>query len=110
MSTQQKSPVPAQKEPKMKIPLIGKTKAAELINDSKGRFFTATFRKKNGESRVINCRRGVTKGVKGTGKAINTDVLGMITVYAVQEKGYKKLNLQTLTNLRINKCEYRIRK
>ena len=86
---------------------IGKIKAAELINSSNGRIFTATFTKKNGEERVMNCRKGVSKGVKNTGKN-NTDKLGMINVYDMQEKSFKKLNLQEVTALNINKECYKV--
>lgn len=92
---------------KVKTKRIGKIKAAELINDSKGRIFTATFIKKNGEERVMNCRKGVQKGVKGTGKS-NTQSLGIISVYDMQEKGFKKLNLQEVTALKINKESYKV--
>ena len=95
------------KAPVARIKRIGKTKAAELINDSKGRIFTATFTKKTGEERVMNCRKGVQKGVKGTGKN-NTESLGMITVYDMQERGFKKLNLQEVTALKINKESYKV--
>lgn len=92
---------------KEKIKRIGKIKAAELINNSKGRIFTATFIKKNGEERVMNCRKGVQKGVKGTGKN-STESLGMINVYDMQERGFKKLNLQEVISLKINKESYKV--
>ena len=95
--------------PAQKATRIGKVKAAQMISDSNGRIFTATFIKGNGEIRVMNCRRGVTKGVKGSPKAINTEALGLITVYDMQSKGFKKLNLQNLTGLKINKQIYKVK-
>jgi len=35
---------------------IGKKKALELIKSSKGRFFSVTFKKKEGEIRTLNVR------------------------------------------------------
>ena len=91
---------------KVKTKRIGKIKASELINDSKGRIFTATFVKENGDERVMNCRKGVQKGVKGTGTKGTTP--GMITVYDMQEKGFRTLNLQTVKALKINKESYKV--
>lgn len=99
----------ARPTPTGRMSVIGKVKAAQMINDSKGRIFTATFTAKNGTTRVMNCRRGVTKGVQGSSKAVNTDALGMIKVYDMQSKGFRTLNLQTLTHLKINKNAYRVK-
>lgn len=92
-----------------RVQRIGKVKAATMISEAGGRFFTATFITKNGEPRTMTCRRHVTKGVKGTGnKNADTTALGIITVYDMLNKGFRKMNLQTLTNLKINKATYRV--
>lgn len=77
---------------------IGKEKAVELINNSKGRFITVTFKKKDNTIRSMNCIR-ITK---------NKDSLGYIAVYDVQKKKYRKVNSQTITSLTLNKKSYKI--
>lgn len=92
---------------------IGRVKAAELINNSKGRIFTVVFTKVDGTLRTMNCRKGVVKGivkeVNRKKKAVDTENLGLITVYDMQEKGYKKVNLQTISSLKINKEIYKVK-
>lgn len=90
-----------------KMNTITRSKAVELIKNSQGRFFTVSFTKKDNTERTINGRTKVTKGSKG-GKnpAIN---LGYISVYSTKEKGYRNVNSQTITSLKINGETYRVK-
>lgn len=92
---------------KNKTNKINKNKAVELIHSTNGKLFTVTFLKKNGTERTINGRLGVSKGVKGTGKN-NGIALGYISMYDVQEKGFKMVNSRTITELRTNKTIYNV--
>lgn len=89
--------------------LISKVIATELINKSKGRIFTATYRKKNGELRVMNCRLGVSKGVNGKGMAYDPSLIGQKPVFDMQIKEWRMLNLETIRELNINKQKYMVR-
>lgn len=89
--------------------LISKVVATELINKSKGKIFTVTFRKKNGESRVMNCRLGVKKGVNGKGMNYNPSIKAMKPVFDMQIKEWRMLNLETIRELNINKEKYMVR-
>jgi len=72
---------------------ISKTKAVELINNSKGRRFTVTFTKKNGTLRTMN------------GSRKNQTSLGNITM-TVTNRGYRTVNPNTITELKINRNTY----
>lgn len=76
---------------------IGKEKAVELINNSKGRFITVTFITKNNKTRTMNCVK--SKKTK--------DKLGYLTVKEVGG-GYKNVNSQTISELKLDKTSYKI--
>ena len=62
--------------------------AIKLLN-SNGKFLTVTFKKKDGSIRVMNCRLGVTKHLKGGVSTL--DPAKYITVYDMQSKGYRAI-------------------
>ncbi len=76
---------------------ISRTKAVELINNSQGRRFTVTFTKKDGTTRTIN------------GSRKNQTNLGNITIYSVKDKGYRSVNPNTITMLKINKTVNKVK-
>lgn len=79
------------------------TKEEQLINNtSNGKIFSATFIKKDGTLRTINCRRGVSKGVKGVGMSFDPLSRGLLTVFDMQKKGFRMINLDTLIEAKVN--------
>jgi len=70
----------------------------ERILSSNGKIFTVEFIKKDGTLRVINCRLGVTKHLKGGSSTLNPDKF--ITVYDLQSKGYRAIDKQSIKTLR----------
>jgi hypothetical protein len=86
--------------------LISKVVATELINKSKGKIFTATFLKKNGELRKMNCRLGVNKGVNGKGMNYNPTLKALKPVFDMQVKEWRTINLESIKELSINKEKY----
>ena len=80
---------------------ISKVAAVELINKTKGKIFTAEFRKKDNTTRVMNCRLGVTKGLTGTGMAYNPSIKGLKPVFDMQANDYRMINLDTISKLKI---------
>ena len=83
-------------------------KAKELIKQSKGKIFSATFTKKDGSHRLMNARlkKYISKtGRKAPYKADNYD---LIPIYDMKSKGWRSLNLNTLITLSINKEKYLI--
>jgi hypothetical protein len=85
---------------------IDSTKALKLIKSTKGKVFTAVFTKKDGTIRKMNCRLGVSKAIVGTGLAYNPADHNLLTVFDMKEKGYRMLNIETLTALQVSKKFY----
>jgi len=81
--------------------IINIKKAIEIIKS--GKFFSAEFVKKDGSVRTICARSGVKKYLKPNAKpqSYNPKELGYATVFDLQEKDYRLINLQTL--IRVNK-------
>lgn len=78
---------------------ISKTKAVEIINSTKGKFFTVTFITKDNRMRTINCNK----------KADSTTALGYIRVYSTKDKGYRSINPNTMNELKYNGITYKIK-
>lgn len=76
------------------------TKFLKATNN--GKIFSATFEKKDGTIRTINCRRNVSKGVKGVGYSFDPVSRGLLSVYDMQSKGFRFINLETLVEAKVN--------
>ena len=97
---------------------ITKETAKKYIYATDGKEFSAVFTKKNGERRLMNCKLGVTDGVKGVGRNFDPDEKGLVSVTDVdavkivdgeEEKGdFRFINLHTLESLEIQGVEYTI--
>jgi hypothetical protein len=74
-------------------------KAKKVIESTKGRTFTAVFTKANGERRTINCRLGVSKHSKG-GISSTAHIPTLVTVFDMQKKQYRNINLNTIEEIR----------
>lgn len=79
-------------------------KKARIIKavSNNGKIFTVRFVKKDGQERVMNCRKGVVKHLTGTGKDYKQPPPHLVTVWDLQVKGYRKINLNTLLQVRGN--------
>ena len=73
---------------------------ASLIEKSNGKMLTVTFVKQDGTERVLNGRLGVRKYIKGS--SLNKNSPEYITIYDVQNKGYRSVNRDTIVAVR---CE-----
>ena len=98
------------KERKRKlIKTIDRDKAKDLINNSKGRIFSATFTKKDNTHRLINARIKVNyKAKTDRTKPYDPSKYNLICVYDMIKKGHKMININTLLTLTINKNKYKI--
>jgi len=98
--------------PSTTLTKISKFKAFELIKSAGSKIFTVTFIKKGGELRVMNCRRGVTKGISDNpAKKVvtnNDDTNYIMRVYDVKKEGYRNINLNGMTELKINKQIFQV--
>jgi hypothetical protein len=72
----------------------------EFVKNNK--IFTATFIKKDGTVRVMNCRRGVKKGVTGAGMNYDPYEKNLLPVYDMQKGGFRMININTITELKGN--------
>ena len=72
-----------------------------LFEATKGAFFTCTFRKKDGTLRKMVARTGVKKGLTGTGRTWEKE--NLVTVWDIEAKGYRHINLETLSSIRCGK-------
>ena len=70
-----------------------------------GKFFTIKFVKKNGELRELNGRLGVKKHLKGGKLGYDPSTFNYIIVFDVVAKGYRTVNVDTVTELICNKNE-----
>ena len=88
---------------------INKTTAKELIKESKGLIFAATFTKKDGTHRLMNARLG--KQYTPTGKAApyKAEDYNLLPAYDMKIKAFRMININTLTNLSINANKYIIK-
>jgi len=85
---------------------ITQHRAKELIKESKGLIFAATFTKKDGTSRLMNAR--LKKYISKTGRKApyKAEDFNLIPIYDMKSKGWRSLNLNTLLTLSINKTKY----
>ena len=88
---------------------ISKEEAKNLIKATNGKFFTVTFTKKDGTTRVMNARLGVKAYLKGGELPYDPDAKGLIPVYDVKTRDYRMVNLNTITNLKIGNNQYQVR-
>ena len=86
--------------------IINRTRAKELIKESKGLIFSATFTKVDGTHRLMNAR--LKKYISKTGRAApyKAEDFNLIPIYDMKSKGWRSLNLNTLLTLSINKTKY----
>ena len=90
------------------IETIDRDTAKKYIYKTNGKIFSAVFRKKDGEKRLMNCRTKVQKYLKGVGLKFKPQERGLVTVFDLQKGAYRFINLETLERLKIQGVEYEI--
>ena len=88
---------------------LTKQQAEDMIKASKGKIFTVTFIKKDGSTRVMNARLGVKAYLQGGKLPYNPEEKGLLALFDIQAKGYRMLNLSTITELTIGKKTYEVK-
>ena len=90
--------------------IINKDQAKQLIKDSKGLIFAATFTKKDGSHRLMNARIGKQYASKTGRKApYKAEEYNLMPLYDMRKKAFRMLNFNTLLTLSINKTKYIIK-
>ena len=88
---------------------INRTKAKELIKESKGKIFSTTFVKKDNTIRTLTSRTGKQyKSKTGKKAPYKPSDYNLIALYDMRKKAFRMLNLNTLITLSINKEKYLI--
>lgn len=73
----------------------------------KGRFFTVTFVKRTtGDIRVMNCRRNVSKHLKGGEIGYDPATKSLLPVWDVQANGYRQVPLDNLLSVKVDGRDY----
>lgn len=72
---------------------------SEIVARSKGKFISVSFHKKDGTLRVMNCRTGVIKHLKGGQCTLNRDQY--LIVYDLIKKGYRAINKESIVSVTI---------
>ena len=89
---------------------INRTRAKELIKESKGLIFSTTFLKKDNTIRTLTSRTGKQyKSKTGKKAPYNPSEYNLIALYDMRKKAFRMLNLNTLITLSINKNKYIIK-
>lgn len=87
---------------------IDRETAKTLIKNTKGKFFTVTFIKKDGTTRVMNARLGVKAYLRGGSLPYDPEPKGLLPVFDVKTGDYRMININTITNLKIGKDVYNV--
>ncbi len=87
---------------------INKETAKDLIKNTKGKFFTVTFIKKDGTTRVMNARLGVKAYLRGGNLPYDPEPKGLLPVFDVKTKDYRMININTITDLKIGNNIYNV--
>ena len=72
----------------------------EIINNTKGKFFTVTFVKKDGTIRTMTARTGVKKGVNGNGLKFNPSERNLKVVWSCDAESFRMINLNTILGIK----------
>jgi hypothetical protein len=84
---------------------ISRADVPKILKATKGKLFSVKFIKKNGETRILNGRLGVTRYLKG-GYDTTSHIKYYINVYDIQKKGYRKVNMNTVERIKYSGITY----
>lgn len=87
---------------------LSKTNTVENIKKfvgNKGKLFSITFIKKNGEERKMVARLGVTKYLTGRGMLYTPENRNMLVVFSTGDNDYRTINISTLKKIKANGIE-----
>ncbi len=89
---------------------ISLEEAVIKIKESEGKIFSVVFEKRTtGEFRKLVGRLGVHKDVNGTGLRYDPATKQLMTVYDMQNRGWRMINIEGLTQLQTQGESYAVR-
>lgn len=68
----------------------------EQIMQTRGKFFSVSFIKKDGTTRKMTARIGVKKDIKGVGLRFNPSERDLIVAFDIHKRAYRMINLATI--------------
>lgn len=82
----------------------------QVIEETKGKYFSVVFTKKDGSTRRMTARLGVKKGVNGKGMSYDPNERDLMVVWDAQKNDYRMVNLATIVSFKcgkkvINNCK-----
>jgi hypothetical protein len=87
--------------------LVGTLGVLTVLDETaNGKIFFVEFIKKDGSIRRMTARRRVAIGVNGKGMSYKPLPKGLMTVYDMDNKGFKLINLLSITRLSANGTKY----
>jgi len=88
--------------------VISRDAICQLVMEfHEGHIFSVTFVKRStGETRVMQCRKGVTKHLKGGPAAYNPAHHNLLWVYSMDAKGYRSIAIEGIENLKMDGVTY----
>tara|TARA_R110000796_G_scaffold229976_1_gene347465 strand:+ start:288 stop:566 length:279 start_codon:yes stop_codon:yes gene_type:complete len=90
--------------------IINRSKAKELIKESKGLIFSTTYIKQNNTIRTLTSRTGKQyKSKTGRKAPYKAEDHNLLPLYDMRKKAFRMLNFNTLLTLSINKTKYIIK-
>lgn len=79
------------------------TEVLDFILTTHGRIFSIEFIKRTtGEKRLMVCRTGVSKGVKGVGRRFDTVDKGLVPVFDMQKDQHRMIPLEGIRRVKID--------
>jgi len=90
---------------------ITQSEAQRLVRNYKGyQFFTVHFVKRtNGKLRIMNCRKGVAKGLRGGALSFNPVEHNLEGVYDIPKAGQRCISLDEISRVAMCKKVYLIK-
>jgi hypothetical protein len=90
--------------------IVSRDQMIAKIRSTNGSIFSVLYEKvrSNGEIRKVNCRLGVQKFLKGTGKSASPEAQ-IVVVYDLQKAGYRSLASEGILEATIAKMVYKIK-
>ena len=86
---------------------ISLEEAVIKIKESEGKIFSVVFEKRTtGEFRKLVGRLGVHKDVNGVGLRYDPATKQLMTVYDMQNRGWRMINIEGLTQLQTQGASY----
>jgi hypothetical protein len=91
--------------------VVTREQAKSFVENYNGsRIFTVTFIKRTtGETRVMNCRKGVKKFLKGGELKFSPKNKGLVVVHDMQKNEPRMIALESIQSIKHNGVEYIVR-